>query len=212
MRPTVSTLAAFTANTTNQTTAGFNSTLSCSPPCFQNFDPSLTVNGITFSSNSGFGVNVNSALWYGPGDLTNAYLVNVYTPPPNGPTDLALTISLPTAVTAFGLDFSTLFSSTTATFTLSNGFTTTANTSNATTNFETQFLGFISTTPFDSITFSVPNVFITDQGSNTSYVVADVVTASATPLPAALPLFASGLGGLGLLGWRRKRKATSLAA
>jgi hypothetical protein len=30
-----------------------------------------------------------------------------------------------------------------------------------------------------------------------------------TPLPAALPLFATGLGGLGLLGWRRKRKAPS---
>ena len=30
---------------------------------------------------------------------------------------------------------------------------------------------------------------------------------SAVPLPAALPLFASGLVGLGLLGWRRKRKA-----
>ncbi len=29
---------------------------------------------------------------------------------------------------------------------------------------------------------------------------------SATPLPAALPLFATGLGALGLLGWRRKRK------
>jgi len=27
-----------------------------------------------------------------------------------------------------------------------------------------------------------------------------------TPLPAALPMFVSGLGGLGLLGWRRKRK------
>lgn len=27
-----------------------------------------------------------------------------------------------------------------------------------------------------------------------------------TPLPAALPLFASGLGALGLLSWRRKRK------
>jgi hypothetical protein len=27
-----------------------------------------------------------------------------------------------------------------------------------------------------------------------------------TPLPAALPLFASGLGAIGLLGWRRKRK------
>ena len=33
-----------------------------------------------------------------------------------------------------------------------------------------------------------------------------------TPLPAALPLFATGLGGLGLLGWRRKRKAKVAAA
>jgi hypothetical protein len=33
-----------------------------------------------------------------------------------------------------------------------------------------------------------------------------------TPLPAALPLFATGLGGLGLLGWRRKRKATARIA
>jgi len=29
---------------------------------------------------------------------------------------------------------------------------------------------------------------------------------AATPLPAALPLFATGLGALGLFGWRRKRK------
>jgi len=27
------------------------------------------------------------------------------------------------------------------------------------------------------------------------------------PLPGALPLFATGLGALGLLGWRRKKKA-----
>ena len=32
-----------------------------------------------------------------------------------------------------------------------------------------------------------------------------------TPIPAALPLFATGLGGLGLLGWRRKRKAQAVA-
>jgi hypothetical protein len=32
---------------------------------------------------------------------------------------------------------------------------------------------------------------------------------SATPLPGALPLFATGLGALGLLGWRRKRKAVA---
>jgi hypothetical protein len=35
---------------------------------------------------------------------------------------------------------------------------------------------------------------------------------NATPLPAALPLFATGLGALGLFGWRRKRKAAALAA
>jgi hypothetical protein len=38
------------------------------------------------------------------------------------------------------------------------------------------------------------------QGSPGTWSVAE------TPLPAALPLFASGLGALGLLGWRRKRK------
>ena len=32
------------------------------------------------------------------------------------------------------------------------------------------------------------------------------VDGNETPLPAALPLFATGLGALGLLGWRRKRK------
>jgi hypothetical protein len=32
-------------------------------------------------------------------------------------------------------------------------------------------------------------------------------TGTETPLPAALPLFATGLGALGLLGWRRKRRA-----
>jgi hypothetical protein len=31
-----------------------------------------------------------------------------------------------------------------------------------------------------------------------------------TPLPAAFPLFATGIGGLGLLGWRRKRKARAI--
>lgn len=33
-----------------------------------------------------------------------------------------------------------------------------------------------------------------------------------TPLPATLPLFASGLGGFGLLSWRRRRKAATIAA
>jgi drug/metabolite transporter (DMT)-like permease len=36
--------------------------------------------------------------------------------------------------------------------------------------------------------------------------------ASATPLPAALPLFATGFGAMGLFGWRRKRKGAAVAA
>ena len=35
---------------------------------------------------------------------------------------------------------------------------------------------------------------------------------NAVPLPAALPLFATGLGMMGLLGWRRKKKAAALTA
>jgi len=38
------------------------------------------------------------------------------------------------------------------------------------------------------------------------------LSVTATPLPAALPLFAGGLGALGLLGWRRKKKAAPVAA
>jgi len=34
----------------------------------------------------------------------------------------------------------------------------------------------------------------------------------ATPLPAALPLFATGLAGFGLFGWRRKRSSQAIAA
>ena len=50
---------------------------------------------------------------------------------------------------------------------------------------------------------------ITD-GPTTTY---DFEATSPVPLPAALPLLISGLGGMGLLGWRRKRKpATPLMA
>jgi len=41
---------------------------------------------------------------------------------------------------------------------------------------------------------------------------AQVQNVSPTPLPAALPLLAGGLGALGLLGWRRKRKNTAAIA
>jgi hypothetical protein len=48
----------------------------------------------------------------------------------------------------------------------------------------------------------------TDFAAAGSLVIIDTTSTDlTTPLPAALPLFASGLGALGLLGWRRKRKA-----
>jgi hypothetical protein len=46
----------------------------------------------------------------------------------------------------------------------------------------------------------------------TNIMSANIEVTDPTPLPAALPLFASGLGALGLLGWRRKRKLALAAA
>jgi hypothetical protein len=49
--------------------------------------------------------------------------------------------------------------------------------------------------------------FLITSGGVTSTSVDLSGTASPIPLPAALPLFATGLGALGLLGWRKKRKS-----
>jgi len=49
---------------------------------------------------------------------------------------------------------------------------------------------------------------VTDGGTS-GIMAADSVTV--TPLPAALPLFATGLGTIGVLGWRRKKKAQRAA-
>jgi hypothetical protein len=49
-------------------------------------------------------------------------------------------------------------------------------------------------------------------GTQTAQLTARVSEVSQTPLPAALPLFASGLGGLGLFAWWRKRKTAATAA
>jgi len=73
------------------------------------------------------------------------------------------------------------------------------------------------------LTFNCPScglsVAAADQGINSSSQGGSTIdspgtwTVSTTPLPAALPLFATGLGAMGLLGWRRKRKnAAAIAA
>jgi hypothetical protein len=44
-----------------------------------------------------------------------------------------------------------------------------------------------------------------------SFIFSPGVTSAVTPVPAALPLFISGLGGLGLLGWRRNKQDAAAA-
>ena len=51
-----------------------------------------------------------------------------------------------------------------------------------------------------------------DAGSSTDPQYQVLFAPIATPLPAGLPLFARGLGVMGLLLWRRKSTATALAA
>ena len=63
-----------------------------------------------------------------------------------------------------------------------------------------------------------PHIFIAPSNANAaSYgiVVSENVgndELAVTPLPAAFPLFATGLGALSLFGWRRKKKAAAFAA
>jgi hypothetical protein len=56
------------------------------------------------------------------------------------------------------------------------------------------------TTPFEAFAFS-----------NLSPTRLATVDVAATPLPAALPLFGTGLGFMGLVGWWRKRRAEAVA-
>jgi hypothetical protein len=72
-----------------------------------------------------------------------------------------------------------------------------------------QFLSFTGfNLTYDVVSLTSPELFnnVLLLGSAGS-VTGSIVDAPTTPLPAALPLFATGLGALGLLGWRRKRKA-----
>jgi len=166
--------------------------------------------GVSFNTtNQGGVVNVNAPGFYGLDDWAFPYAVNSsYTG--DGPD--VVTITLPDARTAFYLDFTTLFSTTTATFTLSNGYSTSfadtaiLGTTDGVKNFD--FVGFISTTPFTTITLSVP--------SQNSWVITsfgyDVTNASAAPEPTTWALLAVGFAALGYIGLRRGRGAGAAAA
>jgi hypothetical protein len=75
-------------------------------------------------------------------------------------------------------------------------------------NADRLLLGFV-----DSYAFSGPPSYYGDNtGSLTGNFSIEGLNVGATPLPATFPLFATGLGMLALLGWRRKKKAAALAA
>ena len=84
------------------------------------------------------------------------------------------------------------------------------------------FSGYVSDSPVGTSTdtfigFNFPTLGLTPgtyewtwgSGPDQSFTIqVGPLTRSAVPLPATLPLFATGLGALGLIGWRRKQKAT----
>lgn len=56
------------------------------------------------------------------------------------------------------------------------------------------------------------SAYVSDRAIGSQYINYAFVEIDTTPLPAALPLFAAGLGVMGLISQRRKRKASTIAA
>jgi hypothetical protein len=77
----------------------------------------------------------------------------------------------------------------------------------------TYYAGTATDSPERVLTFDpdTANV-LTSVGSNSGIFWGLAPDSLDTPLPGTLPLFATGLGALGLFGWRRKRKAQSIVA
>ncbi len=57
--------------------------------------------------------------------------------------------------------------------------------------------------------FLVTSEGVTLTPDDTNYLSNPAFNEAAIPLPAAFPLFATALAGMGLMGWRRKRKAAA---
>jgi PEP-CTERM motif len=186
---------AFDAATTNQSQFNFNAALTCSGTCYVSeatAPATFSYNGVTFATPSG-NITVFSADYYAKAGFGTPYSSAFLA------ADGSLTLTLSSAVRAFGIDFATEGSSNVS-FQLSNASTPVGSTSVPTTSYgPPQFEGFVSSTPFDTITIS--------SLSPDSYLVFDVTTA-AVPEPATWAMLILGFAGIGFM-YRRKQNAAA---
>lgn len=185
--------AAFSAATQNPVFIGFNGFLA-GPTDFADVTGG-TLNGVTANSGTaGVNVNLTGSAYYGPGFTYAAdYLVGSA----GGTGPKILDISFANPVSALSLNFGSLFFGST-TLTLSNGTTVTNNAGPIMPN--TQFLGFVTSSPITGFTLSTPT-------SDDSYVLLDLTLAAPLPAPEPVTLSLFGAGVAGAIVLRRRKKA-----
>jgi PEP-CTERM motif len=199
------------ASTISFSRAAFQTALIGGTLSGQNFDGIAdgtilgTVDGVTYSSLFGSAVVENDFL---PSTSPNSL----------GSTDQSLnyftganvaTFTFGSAITAFGIDINTFAQTAGAyTGTLNNGGGT------ALSKFDTfpgtftgQFLGFISDTPFTSLSISANTGFSYTLDTLVYGQAAALVTPTAVPEPASLILLSMGFASLGARRWRNRRIA-----
>jgi hypothetical protein len=160
---------------------------------FQQFDASLgTLNSVAFSISG-------SADWVVPNEVSpNPISGQLYSPTPPGAFAISNDQSFSTNVTTVITDGS---ASTTISINLNGSVLPSS-----------PFFSYLEGTNTAAVLlqFSGDQSFAIASANGLSGSVTYDYTAA--PLPAALPLFATGIGGLGLLGWRRKPKTQAVAA
>ncbi len=157
--------------------------------------PGLTLGGVNFTINT---AQSNGTLFVVDGGFpNNLFHVTLLDSQFSSSISDNILITLPQPVTAAAFDVGSN-TNTTFTFTLSTGDTFTSINPG---NHNIQFLGLTSTTPFTSIEISQP----ASSGVN-ALVLTDFTFGTAIPEPGSFSLLATG--GLGLLGYRLRRRQT----
>jgi hypothetical protein len=191
--------SAFGINANGQTNLGFNGIRTAAQPDFASFNP-LVVSGVNFFA-SGANVNVTRSDFYGP--PPNSYTSDFIVDSANGNSSNAVTIILPQPVTALGINYGGLGPTfqgvpapITGTISLSNGFVLPL--SSLPTVGNTAFSGFVSSTPFNSLTYTVNN----DSWVVTSLLLAKAnVTLPTATLNVPYAYVLQEQGGVGTLNW-----------